>query len=182
MRRRPFLHAPLLRAILAGSVMMMSSPAAQAQDDAPAATIHLGDGTSVALVSWKLSYEFATWKAKEPVSSAKAQVRETPGLVIGRKSIPVKGDVLTLTHLEGNDTVRVTGFSLKKAGDFKSEAPARDTLAPELEKSMFFQSRSLDISGKTLSGIERSFCVASFWPLVECGVSKSSRVVRIEFN
>ena len=45
------------------------------QDDAPAATIHLGDGTSVALVSWKLSYEFATWKAKEPVSSAKTQAR-----------------------------------------------------------------------------------------------------------
>jgi hypothetical protein len=154
-----------------------------AQDELTSvATLHLADGTSVALVEWKLTYEFAAWRSKEPVSSAKAQVREHAMLVLGKKTYPVKGDTLTLTHLEGDDTVRVVSMNLRKAGDLKIEAPARDVLAPDLEKDRIYQPRSLDIAGKTLSGIERSFCVASFSALVECGGTKTTRVVKIDFN
>ena len=155
---------------------------AQAQEETPVATVHFGDGTSVALAEWKLSYDFATWKQKEPVSSAKPQLREHGSLVLGRKAYPVKGDILTLTHVEADGTVRVTAMNLKKAGDIKVESPARETLAPDVEKSLFYQPRSLDITGRTLSGIRRSFCIASFSPLVECGVEKPTRVVRIDFN
>ena len=73
-------------------------------------------------------------------------------------------------------------MNLKQAGDLKIEPPARDALAPDLDKGLIYQPRSLDISGKTLSGIDRSFCVASFSALVECGGTKTTRVVKIEFN
>jgi len=146
------------------------------------ATLHLADGTSVALVEWKLTYEFTTWRPKEPVSLAKAQVRESASLVLGKKSYPVKADSLSLTHVEGGDTVRVSAMNLKKVGDLKIEPPAREVIAPDLEKGLLYQPRSLDLSGKTLSGIERSFCVTSFSALVECGGTKTTRIVKIDFN
>lgn len=165
------------------SALVLSPKAASTQEElASVATLHLADGTSVALVQWKLTYEFVTWKAKEPVSSAKPQVRENAMLILGRKTYPVKGETLTLKHLEGDDVVRVVSMNLKKAGDLKVEQPARDVLAPDLDKDRIYQPRSLDISGKTLSGIERSFCVASFSALVECGGTKTTRVVKIDFN
>jgi len=167
---------------LAG-VLLLSALRAPAQEElASVATLHLADGTSVALVQWKLTYEFVTWRSKEPISSAKPQVRENALLILGKKSFSVKGDTLTLTHVEGDDVVRVSAMNLKKAGELKVEQPAREVLAPDLEKDRFYQPRSLDISGKTLSGIERSFCVASFSALVECGGTKTTRVVKIEFN
>jgi hypothetical protein len=73
-------------------------------------------------------------------------------------------------------------MNLKKVGDLKIESPAREVLAPDLEKNLIYQPRSLDISGKTLSGIDRSFCVASFSALVDCGGTRTTRVVRIDFN
>ena len=165
-------------------VLLLSSLTTPAQQEelVSVATLHLADGTSVALVEWKLTYEFATWKSKDPVSSAKPQTRENSMLLLGKKSYPVKGETLSLTHVEADDSVRVTSANLKKAGDLKIEPPARDLLAPELEKSVFYQPRSLDISGKTLSGIQRSFCVVSFTTLVECGSTRTTRVVRIDFN
>lgn len=167
---------------LAGA-LVLSPLHAPAQDELTSvATLHLADGATVALVQWKLTYEFVSWRSKEPVSSAKPQVRENPMLILGKKTWPVKGDTLTLTHMEGDDMVRVTSMNLKKAGDLRAEPPARELLAPDLEKDRVYQPRSLDLSGKTLSGIERSFCVASFSALVECGGTRSTRVVRIEFN
>jgi hypothetical protein len=165
------------------SALCLFSASSQAQEELTSvATLHLADGTSVALVQWKLTYEFATWKAKDPISSAKPQVRENAQLLLGKKAYPIKGDTLSLTHAEADDTVRVTTMKLKKAGDLKIEQPSRESLAPDLDKNLIYQPRSLDISGKTLSGIDRSFCVVSFSALVECGGTKTTRVVKIDFN
>ncbi|HQZ17058.1 MAG TPA: hypothetical protein PKU70_09425 [Vicinamibacteria bacterium] len=167
---------------LAG-VLLLSPLEAKAQEElSSVATLQLADGTSVALVQWKLTYEFVSWRSKEPVSTAKPQVRENPLLILGKKTYPVKGDSLTLKHLEGDDTVRVVSMSLKKAGALKVENPARDVLAPDLDKDRIYQPRSLDISGKTLSGMDRSFCLVSFSALVECGGTLTTRVVKIDFN
>jgi hypothetical protein len=166
-----------------GLSFSVSSGTARAQEDlASVATIHLADGTTVALVEWKLTYEFATWRQKEPVSSAKPQVREHSMLVIGKKSYPVKADTLSLTHVEDGDTVRVVSLSLKKSGLIRMEQPSREIIAPDIDKSLLYQPRSLDLSGKTLSGIERSFCVASFSALVDCGGTETTRVVKVDFN
>ena len=169
--------------ILVLSALLLVAPAVPAQEELTSvATLHLADGTTVALVQWKLTYEFASWRAKEPVSSAKPQVRENAMLLLGKKSYPVTGDTLTLTHVEADDTVRVATMNLKKGGELKLEAPSRDALAPDLEKDRIYQPRSVDIVGKTLSGMDRSFCVASFSALVECGGTKTTRVVKVDFN
>jgi len=165
------------------TVLMLSPFDAKGQEElSSVATLQLADGTSVALVDWKLTYEFVSWRAKEHISTAKPQVRENPLLILGKKTYAVKGDTLTLKHVEGDDIVRVVSMDLKKAGELKVENPARDVLAPDLDKDRIYQPRSLDISGKTLSGIERSFCVISFSALVECGGTKTTRVVKIDFN
>lgn len=164
------------------SALLLSLPAGAQEELSSVATLQLADGTSVALVQWKLTYEFVSWRAKEHVSTAKPQVRENSQLVLGKKTYPVKGDSLSLKHLEADDTVRVLSINLKKVGELKVENPAREVLAPDLEKDRIYQPRSLDISGKTLSGIERSFCLVSFSALVECGGTKTTRVVKIDFN
>ena len=167
---------------LASALLLSSRPVAAQDELTSVATLQLADGASVALVQWKLTYEFVSWKAKENISTAKPQVRENPRLILGKKTYVVKGDTLTLKHVEGDDTVRVVSMNLKKAGELRVENPARDILAPDLDKDRIYQPRSLDISGKTLSGIERSFCVVSFSALVECGGTKTTRVVKIDFN
>lgn len=164
------------------TALVMPPPAGAQEELSSVATLQLADGTSVALVQWKLTYEFVSWRAKEHVSTAKPQVRENSQLVLGKKTYPVKGDSLSLKHLEADDTVRVLSINLKKVGELKVENPAREVLAPDLEKDRIYQPRSLDISGKTLSGIERSFCIVSFSALVECGGTKTTRVVKIDFN
>ena len=165
------------------SLLALSPLSVRAQEELTSvATLQLADGTSVALVQWKLTYEFVSWRAKENISTAKPQVRENPGLILGKKTYAVRGDTLTLKHVEGGDTVRVVSMNLKKAGELKVEQPSRDVLAPDLDKDRIYQPRSLDIVGKTLSGIERSFCVASFSALVECGGTRTTRVVKIDFN
>lgn len=165
------------------ALLLISPGTAPAQEElASVATLHLADGTSVALVEWKLTYEFATWRQKEPVSSAKPQTREHAMLVLGKKTYPVKGETLTFAHEEVNDSTRVISVSLKQAGSLKIEVPAREVLAPDLDKVFYYQPRSLDVAGKTLSGIERSFCVVSFSALVDCGGTPGTRVVKIDFN
>jgi hypothetical protein len=174
---------PSLFILTLACALGFASAGAPAQEElSSVATLHLADGTTVALLEWKLTYEFTTWKAKEPVSSARPQVRENAMLVLGKKSYPVKADTLSLTHVEAFDTVRVVTVNLKKVGDIRWELPSRELIAPDLEKSVLFQPRSLDLSGKTLSGIARSFCLASFTSLVDCGGTKTTRVVKIDFN
>lgn len=152
------------------------------QETGSVATVSFADGTTVALVEWKLTYEFATWNKKDPVSLAKTHVRESAALVAGKKSYPVAGSSLALTYTETSGAVRVASLNLTGVGDIRMEVPSQYALAPDLDKHVFFQPRSLDLSGKTLSGVARSFCVASLSLLVECGGSEATRVVRIDFN
>ena len=174
----------LLSLLILSSALVASPGTAGAQDAADSvATLYLADGTSVALLNWKMTYEFATWKHKEPVSSARSQVRESPMLVVGKKSYPVKGETLSLIRADPEDgSGRVVSVKLNRTGEMKLERPSRDVLAPDLEKGLFFQPRSLDITGQTLSGIKRSFCIASLSALVECGMTVTTRVVKIDFN
>lgn len=165
------------------SIVCLSSPASPAQEASPPlATLHLADGTTVALLDWKLSYDFATWRKNDRISNAKSQTKETTTLLLGKKSYPLKGESLTLTHEEDGDSYRVSAMALKGSGELKIEPPDKGAIASDLEKDYLFQPRSLDIMGKTLSGIDRSFCVVSFSALVDCGRTKTTRVVAIDFN
>lgn len=169
--------------LLAGALIASPQITTAQDDDASVATLFLADGSSVALLEWKLSYEYVTWRKKEPMSSAKTSTYESALLVLGKKTYPLKGETLTLARVdEDSDAVRVVSMNLKAAGDLKLENPSQDAVAPDLEKGLYYQPRSLDIMGKTLSGIGRSFCVASFSALVDCGMTPTTRVVRITFN
>jgi hypothetical protein len=170
--------------LLGLAAALLASPPAVLAQDAPAslATLHLADGTTVALLEWKLSYDFATWRKKDRISNAKPETRESEILLLGKKSYSLKGDTLSLTHQEDGDSFRVVSMNLKKGGEVKMEQPDKDVIAPRLEKDYLYQPRSLDISGKTFSGIDRSFCIVSFSALVDCGGTNTTRVVRIDFN
>ena len=51
-----------------------------------------------------------------------------------------------------------TSMNLTKVGSVRMEPPARELVAPDVDKNVYFQPHSLDLSGKTLSGVARSFC------------------------
>jgi len=168
--------------VLAGALLLRPAQAPAQEELSSVATLQLADGSSVALVQWKVTYEFVSWKSKEPISTAKPQVRESPFLILGKKTYPVKGETLTFKHMEVEETFRVASVSLKKTGELKIEQPAREALAPDLDKDRIYQPRTMDLSVKTLSGIERSFCLIPFSTLVECGGTRTTRVVKIDFN
>lgn len=155
---------------------------ASAQEaDASVATVFLADGTRIPLVEWNLSYEFLTWKQGENVTTAKPTTQRAASMVLGKKEIPVKGVTLGVNHSDIGGVARVVEFVVD-GKNLKMEAPDRSILAPTLDKKVFYQPRSFDISGKTLSGTDRSFCIASLHALVDCGVSQSTRVVKVEFR
>ena len=165
------------------SIVCLPFQASTAQEAMPTlATLHLADGTTVALLDWKLSYDFATWRKNDRISNAKSRTKETLTLLLGKKSYPLRGETLTLTHQEDGDSFRVSAMALKSSGEMKIESPDKGAVAPNLEKDYLFQPRSLDILGKTLSGLDRSFCVVSFSALVDCGRTRTTRVVAIDFN
>jgi len=167
---------------LAAALLPSSSGLGAQEAPASLATLHLADGTTVALIDWKLSYDFAIWRKKDRISNAKSETREAWSLMLGKKNYALRGETLSLTHEEQGDSFKVTAMSLKSDGKVKIEPPDKDAIASDLDKDFNFQPRSLDIYGKTLSGISRSFCVVSFSALVDCGRTETTRVVRIDFN
>jgi hypothetical protein len=123
--------------------------------------------------------------------------KETAELYVGKKALPTAGQTLTITYLESmrsreNDAgvktekvktpreLTLTGNGTKSA--FKIEPPARELLVPTMEKGMTVAPRTLDLTGETITGTKRSFCLLSYTPVVECGGTSADRVVKIEFQ
>lgn len=158
--------------------------------------VHLADGTSVPLRDWSLSYEYMTWPAGGSQASGTTARREAHTLWIGKKQIETAGRVLALEHrmipsdpgegFSGPPEIPVVSalrlFSPDgKREDIKLEAPHRDLLLPGGAKSVVVLARSLDLHGVTLTGTRRELCVASYTRLIECGVQRDGRVVKVEF-
>ena len=163
-----------------------------AQEVGPA-VVKLADGTSLPLVPWSLSYEYAAWnRGSEPGTSP--QRTEARELRLGKKTYPVSGSVLAIEYEEvtrsGDDgqsqkvpvprSLTLTGSDGKRT-TLKPEPPARELLAPGADKNLLVQPRSLDLRGRTLTGTQREFCLLSFTALIECNVTTGQQVVRIEF-
>lgn len=189
------MRAPALLATLAGLLLL---PAAlPAQEDLAPVVVHLGDGSSLPLRPWSLSYEFATWA--QGSSPALAEVRRAPAnaLWVGKKSYPLAGATLEIRtemaerHREVDGEVRLVrvpvckGFVVVgpdgKRSEVKLEPPHRDLLAPGLDKSANLLPRSFDLKGETLTGTKREFCLTSLTTLVECQVEAGQEVVKLEF-
>jgi hypothetical protein len=158
--------------------------------------VHLADGTSLLLREWSLSYEYMTWPVGGAQASGTTGRRETRTLWVAKKEIDVLGRVLELEHrmipfdpgegFSGPPEIPVVSqLRLSSPGgrreELKLEAPHRDLLLPGGAKNVVVLARSLDLRGVTLTGTRRELCVVSYSRLIECGVERSGRVVKLEF-
>lgn len=173
-------------------LLLLAAPAG-AQESTSVAIVRLADGSEVPLGSWKLSYEYQTWKEGSSPAFAEIGRREGRELIDEKKLLPVAGGRLDIqyrlydqTDAQGQKVpgAAVSGLVLTAAGkktNLKPTAPHKDALAGG-EKKVFFQVRVLDLVGETLTGTKRQFCLASFSPLVECSALPGDRVVSVEFR
>jgi hypothetical protein len=158
--------------------------------------VHLADGTSLPLREWSLSYEYTTWPAGSSQAMGTTARREGRELWVGKKQVEVAGRVLELEHRmlpsdpgEGRsgpaEIPVVSRLRLSAPGrrgeDLRLEPPHRDRLVPGVAKDLVVVARSLDLHGVTLAGTRRELCVVSYSRLVECGVQRDGRVVKLEF-
>jgi hypothetical protein len=170
-------------------------PAALAEEASGAGiVVTFADKGSLPLTSWSLSYEYEASREGSLPTTAR---RESRDLLIGKKDLPTAGGVLEISYREyermsGGDEPQketvgvVTGLVLVTGGKKSSlrvEAPHRDLLVPPAStKGLTIQARGLDLTGLTLTGAKRSFCLLAYAPQVECSPPASDRVVKIEFE
>ena len=172
-----------------------AAPAAAGAEGLPV-VVHLADGTSVPLRAWSLSYEYMTWPAGGSQASGATARRDARTLWIGKKQLETAGLVLELEHrmipsdpgegFSGPPEVPVVSqLRLTSPGgrreEHRLEAPHRDLLLPGGGKGVVVLARSLDLHGVTLTGTRRELCVVSYSRLIECGVQRDGRVVKVEF-
>jgi hypothetical protein len=174
------------RALRAPMVVVAALAAAvAARADAPdrgSILVTLGDGTTVPLRNWSLSYEYALYRQGTSPMGAPTARKEAADLFVGKRALPTAGQTLTIAY-EGSRVKEITlaGADARK-NTFKVEAPARDLLVASVEKGQAVMARSLDLTGETVTGARRDFCVLSYTMVVECGVTPADRVVKIEFQ
>ena len=187
-----------LAAILLVTLGAARSTPADAPLDRGTVFVTLEDGSSVPLHNWSLSYEYGVAKPGISPLFAPTARKTAWELYVGKKAIPVKGQVLTITYSESmRSTESDTGIKTERVktpreltltgGDgrktnFKIEAPARELLVESLEKGTTLMARTLDLLGETITGTKKDFCVVSYTAVVECGGTAADRVVKIEFQ
>jgi hypothetical protein len=182
----------MLRSTAALFVLLLALPAG-AQDSTCVAVARLADGSEVPLAGWKLAYEYSTWKEGTSPAFAEVQKREGRELIAEKKLLPVAGARLDIQYRLYDKTddqgqkvpgAAVTGLVLTQGGaktKIKPTAPQKDALAGDVKK-VIYQARVLDLTGETLAGTKRQFCLVSFSPLVECSAEPAERVVSVEFR
>jgi hypothetical protein len=169
---------------------------AAAPDSALPVVVYLADGTSVPLRDWTLSYEYVSWPAGGSQATATTARREARELWLGKRRVGLDGVTLEIEHrLLPNDPgeggsgpaeipvaarLRLTQDG-EHVQDEKPEPPHRDLLLPGAPKNSSVLARSLDLHGTTLTGTRRELCVLSYTLLVQCGVERGGRVVKVEF-
>jgi hypothetical protein len=186
-----------MRASTFALVALLACPlqAAHAEEAGGAGiVVTFADKSSLPLTSWSLSYEYEASREGSLPTTAR---RESRDLLVGKKDLPTAGGVLEISYREyermsGGDepqkeTVGVVTGLVFIAGGKKSslrvEAPHRDLLVPPASgKGLTIQARGLDLTGMTLTGAKRSFCLLAYAPQVECSPPASDRIVKIEFE
>jgi hypothetical protein len=158
--------------------------------------VRLGDGSSVPLRQWALSYEYFSWPQGGAQTDGTSGRREGRELWVGKKIVPVNGTTVQIDYATVEREREVDGETrnvkvplaraLKvvaggKATTLKLEPPNRELIAPEVDKKLMVVARSLDLRGESLTGTKMDFCVLSYSTLVECGESPEHQVVQIEF-
>jgi len=177
--------------VLAAVVAAPSEPG-----EPPPIVVRLGDGSSVPLRLWALSYEYFSWPQGGTQTDGTTGRREGSELWMGKKVVPLKGTTVQIEYdtvererdVDGETrNVKVPlARALKlvaggKTSTFKLEPPHRELMAPGVDKKLMVVARSLDVRGESLTGTKMDFCLLSYTTLVECGESPEHQVVQIEF-
>ena len=185
------LLASLLVALAAGDATFAEDP------QTSTVVVTLGDGTTLPLAAWSLSYEYQVTPQGGTATFGATARREARDLFLGKKSVPTAGSVLEIQYrqyeqseqVDGQQqTVKVavaTGLVLTAAGkktDLHLEPPHKDLLVPVGAEKGLVQARALDLTGMTLTGTRRSFCLLSYTAQVECHPPAPERVVKLEFG
>jgi hypothetical protein len=170
-------------------------PPAETAADLPV-IVHLADGSSLPLREWSLSYEYLSWPVGSSQVMGTTARRDTRVLWVGNKEVATTGRMLELEHRmvpfdpgiggSGPPEIPVVNrLRLSAAGgrkeELKPDPPHRDRLLPGGGKNVVVLARSLDLRGVTLTGTRRELCVVSYTSMVECGVQRDGRVVKLEF-
>ena len=161
--------------------MGLAALAATARSQGGLVTVHLANGDALPLRETKLTYEYQIWAKDTPRVLSRTKKRESPAIVIGKHRYPVAGTAVVFDHSQGRVRLEITQPNGKKKEIKKIKVPDRKALLPDVDKNMMVQIRSLDITGQTLTGTRRSFCLISFTSMVECSSDAEHQVVRIEF-
>ena len=183
------------------ALLLVAAAAALARADGPdrgTVLVTMGDGSTVTLRDWSLSYEYAAYKPGSSPMTGASKRTESADLLVGKRTVPLRGQILTFTYDEvpkalvaagaapASDRFKhpreivVAGPEGKKQA-FRVEAPARDLLVPAPEKGLAFQARTLDLRGETITGTRKEMCLLSYTATVECGSTPPDAVARIEF-
>jgi hypothetical protein len=186
---------PFLAGLFVAAAM---GPAALAENPQTSTVIvTLADGTNLPLTSWSLSYEYQVTPQGAAATFGSTSRREAHDLFVGKKSVPTSGSVLEIQYrqyeqsedVDGQpQTVKVavaTGLVLTAGGkktELRIEAPHKDLLVPQGAEKGVVQARALDLTGLTLTGTKRSFCLLSYAAQVECHAPATERVVKMEFE
>jgi hypothetical protein len=182
----------LALAALLLAAALQAPPAAA--DDTPV-VVHLADGTSLPLRGWTFSYEYATRAGAAAAPQETIARRQTRELWLGKKRLDPAGLTVEIEYrMLANDPGEgaigpaeipvASRLRLVKAdgrGDeVKLEPPHRDLLRADA-KGASVVARSLDLHGTTFTGTRRELCVLSYTMMVQCGVERGGRVVKLEF-
>lgn len=190
--------AVLFAASLLAAVAL--APAARALD-APAqgtVLVTFADGSTVPLRSWMLSYDYVVWRKGDSPLRATASQKETTDFLMGKRALSTLGSRLEIVHgdlrretlVDGRPQDIVSSAAREvvltaeggKPVRAKIEPPHRELLSPGLDKAMFLQVRSLDLTGQTVTGAKRTLCLISYSTLVECAQGPADQVVKVEFQ
>jgi hypothetical protein len=146
--------------------------------------VHLGDGSSLPLGSWTLSYEYLSWPQGTPREQATASRRDARELWVGKRRLAASALTVELEYATGAAPT-VKGLALKpaqgKVSALRAEPPHRELLAPASDKKTMIVPRSLDIRGMTLTGTRRELCLVAYSVFVQCGSDPADQVVKVEF-
>lgn len=180
------LLGPRLAVLLASLASLAAAPARLGADPLQAderkpLTVFFADGSSQPVRAWSFAYEYLSWPKGESPARGTLATRETAELLVGRRVLPTAGTTVELQYAGGAARELVVTDTNGKRSRLKVEAPAPETLLPQLAKEALLQARVLDLRGETLTGGKRSYCLLTYTALVQCATADGERVVKIQF-
>jgi len=186
-----------------GTLLLLLASALPLRADAPVPqgtiAVTLGDGSTLTLRNWTLSYEYAIFRANQSPLEAPRARKEGAVVLVGKKELKTEGQVLSFnyqpvpralidagTATEADRFKRPLEIVLSKPGGkptvYKIEPPNKDLLNDDPPPGTSVTARTLDLRGETVTGSKRDFCLISYTAAVECGGSAADAVVKIEFQ